>query len=45
MIIADLAQLQALPSQLIADLVLGVPLTLFAVLVLLSAHGRRRRWH
>ena len=46
--IADLAQtVQALPSQLLADLVLGLPLTLFAVLVVLSAasrHGRRRTW-
>jgi hypothetical protein len=47
MTVADLVQaLQSLPSQLLADLVLGVPLTLFAVLVLCSAHARRgrRRW-
>lgn len=44
MIAADLTQtVQTLPSQLLADLVLGVPLTLFIVLVLLSAHARRGR--
>ena len=44
---ADLVQvLQGLPSQLAADLLLGVPLTLFVVLVLLSAAARRgsRTW-
>lgn len=43
---ADLAgQVQNLPSQLAADLTLGVPLVLFVVLVVLSAHTRSRRWH
>jgi hypothetical protein len=47
MTIADLAQqVQNLPSQLLADLILGVPLTLFVLLVLLSASARhgRRTW-
>ena len=47
MIIADLAQVvQRVPSQVLADLVLALPLTLFMVLVLLSAAARhgRRRW-
>lgn len=45
MTIADLVEvLRELPSQVYADLVLGVPLTLIVILVLLSAaarHGRR----
>jgi len=44
MSVADLVEaLQRLPSQLLADLILGVPLTVFVVLVLLSAHARRGR--
>jgi hypothetical protein len=47
MTIADLSEtIHALPSQLLADLTLGLPLTLIAILVLLSAHARqgRRTW-
>lgn len=47
MTIADLVEtVRDMPSQVFADLTLGVPLMLFLILVLLSASARRRRlWH
>lgn len=48
MTIADLAQtVQTAPNQVFADLLLGLPLTLFVVLVLLfpaAARRGRRTW-